>query len=269
MSSTSNLIPIFGPIQMLWFWLKNRRRASMLKSWSSKQGLRFARNASTFEPPHNPATDDDASHMYSRSSRADGIFSRLVGSSKIQSTYRQFAANRMRGDWQTDKNICWGEYRGYTVVVWDTMFYDLTDADGVDWTEGEYTSILVLTDTPVHRMLITPNTLLKRLSSTGIEEGFGTFSMKSVKFELESFNKAYHVKAKDQRWTYAVIDQAMMEWLIQAKKHTMEFAPGGVTVSTWFVLNTDAIQKELDFCIDFLDRIPEDLKHHDLEGNPA
>lgn len=268
MSSNNSFIPVMGPIQMFWFWLKNRRRAKALEAWSKTHGLDFAINAKTFEPPRNPADGEDASHLGRRSARAAGIFSRLIGLSKIQATYPQFASNRLRGDWQSDKNICWGTYKGYTVVVWDTVFYDLID-DGPDWREGEYTSILVLADMPIHRMLITPNTLFKRLSAFGIEEGRGTFSMSTVKFELEAFNKAYRVKAKDERWTYAIIDQSMMEWLLEMKKHTLEFAPGGVTVSTWFTLDTDAIQKQLDFCVAFLDRIPEDLKHHDLKGHPA
>ncbi len=268
MSSNNSFIPILGPLQMFWFWLKNRRRAKALRAWATENGLQFAPDGKTFSPPPSPGHSEDASHLGKRSARATGIFARIIGMSKIQSTYPQFAANRLRGDWQSDKNICWGTYKGCTIVVWDTVFYDLNGGDA-DWTEGEYTSIMVLSDIPIHRMMITPNTLFKRLSAFGIEEGTGTFSMSTVKFELEEFNKAYRVKAKDQRWTYAVIDQSMMDWLLKMKKHTMEFAPGGVTISTWFTLDTDSIQRQLDFCIGFLERIPEDLKHHDLEGAQA
>ena len=122
-----------------------------------------------------------------------------------------------------------GSYRGTTVIVWDTVYYDISvGGSDTDWSEGEYSSILVLTETPIHRTFITPNSLGKRLSAFGIEEGFGSFRMSNVQFELEAFNKAYKVKAKDQKWAFAIIDQEMMEWLLEQKKHTIELAPGGL-----------------------------------------
>lgn len=255
-------IPILGPIQMLYYKLKNRKRARVFGAWAESHGLRFAPDTNGFDPPTNPAPKYDLSHVGKHSAKAVGIFARLVGMSKIQTSYPQFASNRLRGEWQSDKNISWGTYRGRTIVVWDTVYYDLDlSSNQTDWQEGEYTSIMILTDAPIHPTLITPNSLAKRLSAFGIEEGAGTFSMSPVTFELDAFNKAYRVKSKDAKWTYAIIDQAMMEWLMQQKKHTMELAPGGITISTWFTLTPEQVQEQLDFCLDFLDRFPEDLKH--------
>ncbi|MEE2971666.1 MAG: hypothetical protein VX672_00950 [Planctomycetota bacterium] len=254
-------IPILGPLQMLYFKLKNRRRARIFGEWAKTHGLQFAPDSKGFEPPANPAPKYDMSGLGKHSAKAAGIFARLVGMSKIQSSYPQFASNRLRGEWQSDKNISWGTYRGRTVVVWDTVYYDLDlSSNKTDWQEGEYTSIMILTETPIHSTLITPNSLGRRLSAFGIEEGRGTFSMHTVNFELDAFNKAYRVKSKDAKWAFAIIDQAMMEWLMQQKKHTMELAPGGVTVSTWFTLTPEQVQEQLDFCLDFLDHFPEDLK---------
>ncbi len=257
--ANQNLIPLFGPLQMIYFWFKNRKRARMLSSWASTKGLQFSKDGGDFSPPSNPGGGDDASKLGKHSSRAVGIFSRLIGMSRIQSTFPQFSSNRLRGDWQSDRNICWGEYKGFTVVVWDTVYYNLNSDQGVDWDEGEYTSIMVLCDRPMHRTLITPNSLAKRLSAFGIEEG-GGFGLSTVKFELDSFNKAYRVKARDERWAFAIIDQAMMEWLLERKKHTLELASGGITVSTWFTLDQAGIEEQLDFIVGFLDRFPEDLK---------
>ena len=106
---------------------------------------------------------------------------------------------------------------------------------------------------------ITPTSLAKRLSAFGIEEG-GGFGLSTVKFELDSFNKAYRVKARDERWAFAIIDQAMMEWLLERKKHTLELASGGITVSTWFTLDQAGVEEQLDFIVGFLDRFPDDLK---------
>jgi len=185
-----------------------------------------------------------------------------MGISKVQTSYPQFAANRFRGDWQVDKNICWGELDGHTIIVWDTLFYDLmVDGNNDDWTEGMYTSILVLTDTPLHRTIIAPNNLLKRISAFGIEEGRGTFSMTTVKFELEAFNKAYRVRGRDRKWTFDIIDQRMIDGLMANQKHTIELEPGGTMVSTWFTLAPDAIELQLKFCSQFLEHIPEDLQH--------
>ena len=269
MSSIASSLPVFGPIQAAYFWFKNRKRARLLESWAKEKGLDFASDGGGFSAPSNPARSEDASTLGRHSGKAVEVFSRMIGLSKIQASFPQFASNRLRGDWQSDKNICWGSYKGYTVVVWDTVYYDLnTGQSSVDWTEGEYTSILVLCDAPIHRTLITPHSLGKRLSAFGIEEGRGMFGMSTVQFELDAFNKAYRVKATDDRWTFAIIDQAMMEWLLSQKKHTIELAPGGVTVSTWFTLDTGQIDEQLDFIVGFLDRIPEDLKHstHSVSG---
>ena len=260
--------PILGPLQAAYFAMKNKSRSSAAQKWSKQHGLEFAPNSKTFTAPANPMMKQHVSDFAAHSSRATGIFGRLLGMSKMQEAFPQFASNRFRGDWQTDKNICWGTWKGYTVITWDTVFYDL-QAQSDDWSEGEYSSILILTDTPLHGTLVAPNTLMKRLSAFGIEEGRGTFTMETVKFEVEAFNKAYRVRARDRKWTYAIIDQAMIEWLLQNKKHTMEIAPGGVMVSTWFTLKPEETAAQLDFCTEFLDRIPEDLKHQALDGTPA
>ena len=260
-------IPIIGPLQMLYFWFKNRRRAREMKAWADGMGFQFAANGGDFDAPANPGRSQDASHIGKHSSKAVGIFSRMIGMSKIQAAFPQFVSNRFRGEWQSDKNICWGSYRGTTVIVWDTVYYDISvGGSDTDWSEGEYSSVLVLTETPIHRTFITPNSLGKRLSAFGIEEGFGSFRMSNVQFELEAFNKAYKVKAKDQKWAFAIIDQEMMEWLLEQKKHTIELAPGGVAESTWFMMPTDRIEKELDFVINFLDRFPQDLKRAEADG---
>ena len=261
MSSIASSIPVLGPLQAVYFWFKNRRRAKTMSAWAGSKGLQFALKGSEFSPPDNPGGSEDASQLGKHSGRAIKTFGRMFGMSKIQSAFPQFASNRLRGDWQSDRNICWGSYKGYTVVVWDTVYYDITaDSSNVGWTEGEYTSILVLCNTPIHRTLITPNSIGKRLSAFGIEEGRGLFGMSTINFELDSFNKAYRVKASDERWTFAIIDQAMMEWLLEQKKHTIEMAAGGVTVSTWLTLETDQIEEQIEFIVGFLDRIPEDLK---------
>jgi hypothetical protein len=256
-------LPIIGPLQLAYFWFKNRTRRKLISRWAASKGLNFAPDANTFDPPKISHGAEDASHVAPHSDRARRIFSRLMGISKVQASYPQFAANRFRGDWQVDKNICWGELAGHTVIVWDTLFYDImmVDANNDDWTEGMYTSILVLTDTPLHRTLIAPNSLFKRLSAFGIEEGRGTFSMSTVKFELEAFNKAYRVRGRDRKWTVDIIDQGMIDWLMENKNHTMELAPGGAMVSTWFTLTPDAIESQLKFCGEFLKHIPEDLQH--------
>ena len=93
--------------------------------------------------------------------------------------------------------------------------------------------------------------------------------METIKFELDAFNKAYRVRGVDPKWTTAIIDQAMIEWLMQQKKHTIEVAPGGIMVSTWFTLKPEQTAEQLDFCTGFLEQIPEDLKHHHLDGSPA
>ena len=210
--------PIQGLLQMLYYKLKNRRRAKMFREWAKGLDLQFAAEPKEFVAPTNPAPEYDASHLGRHSAKAIGIFKRLIGMSKIQSSYPQFASNRLRGEWQSDKNITWGTYRGRTIVVWDTVYYDLDiDSNSTDWSEGEYTSIMILTDTPIQPTLITPNTLAKRLSAFGIEEGKGMFSMSTVEFELDDFNKAYRVKSKDKKWAFAIIDQEMMEWLLKQK----------------------------------------------------
>jgi hypothetical protein len=260
--------PILGPLQAAYFAMKNKSRSSAAQKWAKQHGLDFAPNSKTFTAPANPMMGQHASEFAEHSSRATGIFARLLGMSKMQQSFPQFSANRFRGDWQSDKNICWGTWKGYTVITWDTVFYDLqTQSD--DWSEGEYSSILILTDIPLHGTLVAPNSLTKRLSSFGIEEGRGTFSMETIKFELDAFNKAYRVRGVDPKWTTAIIDQAMIEWLMQQKKHTIEVAPGGIMVSTWFTLKPEQTAEQLDFCTSFLDRIPEDLKHHALDGSPA
>ena len=256
---------MFGFMQMIYFWFKNRGRASTFRKWATSKGMQFAQTSKTFSAPENTGNPEDMSKHAAHSSRASGIFSRLLGHSKMQTQYPQFMSNRFRGDWQTDKNISWGTWNGYTVVVWDTVYYDLNDSiNSKDFSEGEYTSILVLTDTPLHRTLISPNSIFKRVSSLGIDFG-SVFSTHAMKFELEDFNKAYRVRAKNDKWTYAIIDQAMMEWLLENKNHNIEIATGGIIVSTWFTLTPEQVEAQLDFCTKFLKHIPADLQHHTLE----
>ena len=115
---------------------------------------------------------------------------------------------------------------------------------------------------PLHRTLITPKKLWKRLASFGIEEG-SSLTLKNVKFELDSFNKQYQVKSNDPKWAFAIIDQAMMEQLMEHDlQHGVEINSGGIMMSTWFTMEPEEVQKQLDACVNLLENIPEDLKHN-------
>ncbi|MDG2381426.1 MAG: DUF3137 domain-containing protein [Pirellulaceae bacterium] len=258
-------IPVQGLLQLVYFWLKNRKRAKRYRKWAKANGLQFALTGQSFQAPPNPATVDQSElHGEKPLSSQQRMFAKRFGRSKIQSQYGQFISNRFRGDWQSDKNICWGSWKGYTVVSWDTVFYDYVVATGqdFDWSEGEFSSILILTDMPLHRTLITPKKLWKRLASFGIEEG-SSLTLKNVKFELDSFNKQYQVKSNDPKWAFAIIDQAMMEQLMEhGLQHGIEINSGGIMVSTWFTMEPEEVQKQLDACVDLLGNIPEDLKHN-------
>lgn len=262
-------IPIQGPLQMAYFWLKNRKRAKQHRKWAKSNGMQFALTGKSFEAPANPHTSDGAELAGEKPlSSQQQKYARMFGSSKIQSQYGQFISNRFRGEWQTDKNICWGSWKGYTVITWDTVFYDFVAATGqdLDWSEGEYSSVLILTDTPLHRTLITPKKLWKRLASFGIEEG-SSLRLKNVEFELDSFNKQYQVKSNDPKWAFAIIDQGMMEWLMQQQlQHGIEINSGGIMVSTWFTMAPKQVEEQLDACVKFLEHIPDDLKHATESG---
>ena len=108
-------IPIQGPLQMAYFWLKNRKRAKQHRKWAKSNGMQFALTGKSFEAPANPHTSDEAELAGEKPlSSQQQKYARMFGSSKIQSQYGQFISNRFRGEWQTDKNICWGAVWSHT-----------------------------------------------------------------------------------------------------------------------------------------------------------
>ena len=250
--ANQNLIPLFGPLQMIYFWFKNRKRARMLSSWASAEGAPVLEGWQELQP---------ALQSRWRRGRLEAGQALVASRRRLQSVDRDVEIGSVpavlvestAGDWQSDRNICWGDYKGYTVVVWDTVYYNLNSDQGVDWDEEIH----------LHHGALRPDhasdphhAQLPREASFGVRHR-GRRWIRPLHGEVRArqLQQGLRVKARDERWAFAIIDQAMMGGCSR-KKHTLELASGGITVSTWFTLDQVGVEEQLDFIVGFLDRFP-------------
>ncbi|MCH2133868.1 MAG: hypothetical protein MK116_08970 [Phycisphaerales bacterium] len=247
--------------QMIYFKIKNGRRAKAFTKWSAANGFTFWAKPANYDGEIMKLPIADAEAAKARGGRPLGakarMASRFFGESQMQTRLWAFCTNRFRGDWQTNANIIEGQWNGTLMTAFDTLWFELATQQA---TEGEYSSVFAHCKSPLPRMIITPGGFLAGLKR--LDEGqSANWGYHRITFETNEFNKNWHVTAADEKLAYAFVSQKMMEFLMdhQTDKWHMELSEGGLLISTIFTLKPPKIEKAMNFINGFLQHVDEDL----------
>lgn len=246
--------------QMLYFKLKNNKRAKKFKRWSDQNDFKFWPKAKDYDGEIMDLPTPDVAAAKTKgglalSSKAR-MASRFFGESQIQTKLWSYCTNRFRGDWQTNANIMEGTWKDQTMTAFDTLWFQPTDQPA----EGEYSSVFAHSSAPLPRVIISPGGVLATIKRLD-ENQFLNLGYHKVEFELESFNKQWKVKTTDKKTAYDFISQSMMDYLMEHKgeKWHLEMGENGVLISTIYTLTPAKIEKAMDFLSGFMKHIDQDL----------
>lgn len=127
-----------------------------------------------------------------------------------------------KGSSQKVQNVVWGQHRGRKIRLFD---YSYVVSDGKNSQTYTFSAALVQLPFDGDHLTLAP-------------EGFGSwlaghFGHADLQFEYDEFNRAFHVRCPDQRFAFAVLDGAMMQWLVDADR-PVQLEVGGPLVLVLF-----------------------------------
>ena len=251
---------VIDGVQLLFYKMRNGSRAKAFGAFAQAEGWTFWQKGKDYT---GSLMGDPKAYTGKRRLGSKGrLAMRFFGMSRLGARLSQFTTNELRGDWQTNCNISEGTWNGHTATVYDTLWFDLL---GETLNEGEYTSIFVQLDHNLPHMIIAPSGIWSAMGRLAkFEHVWGSHK---VQFESATFNKHWHVMAKDKRGAFAVVTQQMMDYLEQHTdgKWNVELANGGILMSNVRVMGVDRVKHAMDFMTGLLDNIDLDL----LEPAPA
>lgn len=113
-----------------------------------------------------------------------------------------------RGDGRGVENVMWGTWQDMPVREFDYWYYEeSTDSEGHrSRTYHRFSCAVTEVEAACSPIAISRENLLTRLADA--------IGLDDLEFELEEFNRAFNVKAKDRRFAVAMVDQRMMRYLL-------------------------------------------------------
>ena len=115
-----------------------------------------------------------------------------------------------KGDGRGLENVMWGSWQGLDVKEFDYWYYEeSTDSEGRrSRSYSRFSCALAEVSLATPHVSIERENLLTRLADS--------LGFRDIEFELEEFNRAFTVKAKDRKFANDLIDSRMMQWLLGA-----------------------------------------------------
>jgi hypothetical protein len=129
--------------------------------------------------------------------------------------------------------------------------YRFTTGSGRSRRTHHYAVILVDTDTPVIPLHIRREHVLDRL---GEFLGGG-----DINFESDAFSRRFHVSSADRKWAYDIIQTEMMDFLLAADVHNVEFGFAELAVYRRESLTGRRCQQDIKLARRILQLLPADV----------
>ena len=143
------------------------------------------------------------------------------------------------------ENTSWGSWRGRDVVVFDYWYARSSDPQLDDY---RYFTCATTPMPSWPELVIAPAGWTSTLARA--------VGMEDVRFEYERFNRAFDVRADDRRFATALVDGAMMEWLLELPPGSgFEIRDGTILCRTPRAPDRD-VTRTLETMAAFLNRVP-------------
>ena len=156
--------------------------------------------------------------------------------------HRQYAFNITTGS-LLDRNFIGFDYHYETYS---------RDKDGHRKTHHHYFSAAVLgTDIPLKPLFIRPEGFFDKVTEF--------FGFDDIDFESAEFSKRFYVKAEDKRWAYDVLHARAMQYLLDAPRFTLQFAPDCVIIYRNSTFKIEDFESAAEVVDGLLDQLPDYL----------
>jgi hypothetical protein len=166
-----------------------------------------------------------------------------------------------KGDGRGTENLLEGTWQGLALREFDYWYYDeSTDSNGhTSRSYSRYSCAVTEVPAALSALSIARENVFTRIAdSIGLDD---------IEFELDGFNRAFNVKARDREFASAFVDQRMMRWLMET-----DGAFAFETSGTWLLVYARRLRPTelvplLGTLKGFRDQIPRVV--YDLYGLPA
>lgn len=170
---------------------------------------------------------------------------------------REYPAYKLftRGHSRRSTSHVEGEVDGHRVRGLD---YRFTTGSGKNRKTHRYTVIIMELGTPVIPLHIRREHVLDRI---GEFLGGG-----DINFESDEFSRRFHVTSADRKWAYDVIHPGMMDLLLQADVHNLEFGFAELAVYRDGRLSGERCQRDVKLVREIVNLVPADVLAQLREG---
>jgi hypothetical protein len=87
-----------------------------------------------------------------------------------------------------------------------------------------------------------------------------------INFESDEFSRRFHVTSADRKWAYDVIHTGMMDFLLQADVHSLEFGFAELAVYRYGRLSGERCQRDVKLAQQIVNLVPDDVLAQLREG---
>lgn len=158
-----------------------------------------------------------------------------------------------RGHSRRARHVFTGQHRGRWFVAFEYL-YSETHSDGKNTTTTTYQNLVVGVSTPADRPTL-------EITKEGLGQRFlGAIGFKDLQLESEEFNRAFKIKAAQNKFAYDVLHPRMMEWMLadrRAIRFPFRFERSDLVTWERGTMDIGRLTWMLDYVSDVLDRVPQ------------
>ena len=159
--------------------------------------------------------------------------------------YRAFGCLR-RGHGRYAYHIAEGDWNGRRVTAFD---YRYVTGSGKNRRTHHFSAIILQSDVALKSLRIRSENVFDRVTEF--------FGLDDIDFESAEFSREFHVKSSDKRWTYDVLHQRTMEFLLSMPRFSIEFDDRHVIAWRNRRFNVETFESAIAVAEGILNRLPE------------
>lgn len=158
------------------------------------------------------------------------------------------------GDNRYAYNTLRGQFEGRSIVGFDYHYETSSrDSDGDRTTSSHHFSAVIFQSTlPLDGLTIRPEGFFDRMKTL--------LGFDDIDFESAEFSKQFHVKCRDRRMAYDVVQAETMEFMLAMPRFTLHFESGLVMVMRNQTFDPSDFRAAIHLVDGILDRIPESTR---------
>ncbi|MCC6579814.1 MAG: hypothetical protein IT440_05185 [Phycisphaeraceae bacterium] len=155
-----------------------------------------------------------------------------------------------QGDNRYACNIVAGPHGDHRITVFDYHYEThSTDSKGRRQTHHHsFSAVLLELPLTLKPLMIRPENLLDKIA--------GAFGWDDIDFESAEFSRKFHVSSPDRRWAYDVLHPRAMQFLLDQRRYSIQFADQHVLIWNSSTFDVPAFQNALSIAEGLVEQLP-------------